>query len=263
MRLVLVTACALALDPTAQPQAVQVSRPGPTSPAPTVSSTVVQAIQAAADRVNVALERRDRPALEQLLAASFAWVHQADGRVDSREAWLANAARGVALAGQRSVRSEHGVEVAAHGVGAAQGPRTVVRIARVQLLDAAASRETWLRQTQVFIASGDAGWQLAFGQGTLMYAGPILDPDLHARYGGTYVIDADRTLVLRWEDAGLLAFFPNGQTAQIFLSSPTEEAARTVDTGRLHFTLGADGTPLTAALRQGNREVWRAARKAR
>ncbi len=129
VRLVSVAVCTLTLVATVRPQALQVSASGTTSPQPpTVSPTVVQAIQAAAERVNIALEQRNRPVLEGLLTASFSWVHQADGRIDSRDEWLANAARGLALAGQRSVRSEHGVEVAAYGVVDPQGPHTVVRL---------------------------------------------------------------------------------------------------------------------------------------
>lgn len=105
MRLVLVTACALTLGPTAGPQALQSRARTDVTEAAPVSSTVVEAIQAAAGRVNAALEQRNRLALDGLLTASFTWVHAGDGRVDAREEWLASAARGVALAGQRGVRS--------------------------------------------------------------------------------------------------------------------------------------------------------------
>lgn len=173
MRLVLVTACALTLGPTAGPQALQSRARTDVTEAAPVSSTVVEAIQAAAGRVNAALEQRNRLALDGLLTASFTWCTRAmAASTRARSGWRA-------------------------------------------------PLEAW--PWPVSVASG---------------------------------------LVLRWEDAGLFAFFPNGQTAQIFLASATEEAPRTLDTGRLHFTISADGTPVTVALRQGDREVWRAMRRA-
>ena len=93
-----------------------------------------------------------------------------------------------------------------------------------------------------------------------MYEGPTLDMALHQRYAGTYVIDADRKLVLSWEDDALFATLPNGAKAQIFLASPTEEATRTTGGGRFKFTLGADGRPVSVALVRGDKEAWRANR---
>ncbi|HEU5133826.1 MAG TPA: nuclear transport factor 2 family protein [Steroidobacteraceae bacterium] len=220
--------------------------------------SVHSAIEAVEQRFARALEARDRPALEPLLTDQFTWIHASDGRVDTREVWLATAARGTALAGQRTERTEHGATIQLHG---APQPNSAIRIARVRLLDAANKRESWLRQTHVLVRGGDGHWRLALGQGVLMYEGPVLDMALHQRYVGTYAISPDRKLVLAWDEGSLQATFPTGAKTQIFLASPTEEASRTLGAGRLKFTLGEDGRPVAASLVRGSEEVWRARRE--
>jgi len=214
-------------------------------------------IAAVEERLVRALDQHDRAALEPLIADPFTWVHASDGRVESREGWLVNAAKGMALTGQRTVRTEHGASLDVYG---APTPSTAVRVARVRLLDAPNNRESWLRQTHVLVRGADGAWKLAMGQGVLMYEGPTLDLALHQRYAGTFVIDADRKLVLSVEEGALFATLPNGAKAQIFLASPTEEATRTLGGGRFKFTLGADGRPETVALVRGDKEAWRARR---
>jgi ketosteroid isomerase-like protein len=220
--------------------------------------TALSAIEEVERRFAAALEARDRPALEKVLTDQFTWIHASDGRVDAREDWLANAARGMALSGQRSERTEHGASVQWHG---SPRPHTAIRIARIRLLDAANKRESWLRQTHVLVRGEDGGWRVAMGQGVVMYEGPELDLALHQRYAGTYVISPDRKLVLAWEDGSLQATFPSGARTQIFLASPTEEASRTVGAGSLRFTLGDDGRPAAVSLVRRHEEVWRAKRE--
>lgn len=229
-----------------------------------VNSAVSGAADAAADiavveaQFETALANRDRKALEPLIAEPFTWIHASDGRVDGREAWLANAARGMALSGQRKTRTEHGATLALYGSPA---PHSALRVARVQLVDGADHRETWIRQTQMFVRTDPGKWQLASGQGVVMYDGPPLDPALHARYAGTYVIDAKRKLVLVWKESTLLATFPSGAETQIFLASPTDEAMRNPAAGVLRFTLDASGAPVSAALVRAGEELWRGVRQ--
>jgi hypothetical protein len=244
--LVLVLVLVLALDPAPVP-------PAAGAPPPDVAAAIAD-VEARLER---ALRHRDRAALDAVVATPFTWVHASDGRTDTRDVWLASAAQGSALTGQRVERSEHGPSLAAYGT---PQPHTVVRVARVRLLDATGGRESWIRQTHVLVRDADGAWRLALGQGVLMYEGPPLDAALHARYAGTYVISPGRQLVLAFEDGALFATFPNGGAAQVFLASPTEEASRTLGAGRLRFTLGPDGRPVAAALVRGDREVWRATR---
>jgi uncharacterized protein DUF4440 len=225
---------------------------------PALDPATARAIDRVTDQFERALAQRDRATLETLLATPFTWVHASDGRTETRAVWLAAAAQGTALTGQRTTRTEHGPLLTAYG---RPEPTVVVRIARVQLVDSARARESWLRQTLVLVRGEDQSWRIASGQGTLMYEGPRLDRSLEARYVGTYALPDGRLLVLRWEDGGLFATLPNGATAQIFLGSPTEEVVRTTGAGRLRFTLGADGRPIAAALVRGETEVWRATRR--
>jgi ketosteroid isomerase-like protein len=215
-------------------------------------------IDALEQRFVAALEARDRPALEKMLTDRFTWIHASDGRVDSRETWLQNAARGMALAGQKSTRTEYGASVELYG---APQPSSAIRIARIRLVDVTNKRESWLRQSHVLVRGEDGAWRIAMGQGVVMYEGPPLDAGLHQRYAGTYIISPERKLLLAWEDDGLQATFPTGAKTQIFLASPTEEASRTIGAGRFKFTLGNDGRPIAVSLVRGNQEVWRAKRE--
>jgi len=222
------------------------------------SMAALSAIEDVERRFVRALDARDRPALEPLLADGFNWVHASDGRVDTRELWIANAARGMALTGQRSERTEHGTSVELHGE---PQPATAIRISRIRLLDTANTRESWLRQTHVLVRDEGGAWRIALGQGVVMYEGPRLDLAMHQRYAGTYVISPDRKLVLSWEDDALQAIFPNGGRTQIFLITPTDEASRTMGAGRLKFTLGEDRRPVAVSLVRGEQEIWRAKRE--
>jgi ketosteroid isomerase-like protein len=235
---------------------------------PTVAQAAAPATAGAADRAikdiatlesgfEAGLAARDVKLLEPLLADRFVWIHASDGRVDGRKEWLANAARGMALSGQRNARTEHDPTVTLYG----EEPHTAVRISRVRLVQAEVGRESWLRQTHTLVRNAAGAWQIAMGQGVVMYEGPPLDAALHARYAGVYAIDDGRKLLLEWSDGQLLATFPNGAKTQVFLLSPTEEAVRNLSVGSLHFTLDDKGNPTAASLMRGSQEVWRGTRE--
>src|SRR5262245_47701513 len=107
---------------------------GKAAPNATPSPEIAQSIEALEARLERALLQRNRAELEAIVATPFTWVHAVDGRVDSRNGWLAAAAQGMALTGQRSVRTEHGATLAAYG---APQPSTVVRVSGVQIVDSA------------------------------------------------------------------------------------------------------------------------------
>lgn len=225
--------------------------------AETAADRATADIAALESKFEAGLAARDAKLLEPLLADPFTWVHSSDGRVDGRKEWLANAARGMALSGQRNARTEHGASVVLYG----DEPHTAVRVARVRLVDSAGGREIWMRQTHTLVRNGAGPWQIAMGQGVVMYDGPPLDPALHARYAGTYAIEGGRKLVLEWTDGALLATLPNGAQTQVFLASPTLEAMRNPAAGVLHFTLDAQGNPQTASLVRGSEEIWNSLRQ--
>jgi ketosteroid isomerase-like protein len=208
-------------------------------------------------RLERALVQRDRAALEPIIASRFTWLHASDGRIETREAWLASAAAGAALAGVRQIRTEHTPAIDVHG----SPPHTVVRVARVRIIDSSGARESWLRQSHVFVREDDGAWRVAMGQGTVMYEGPPLDMGMHQRYIGIFDLPDGRVFKTTWEDGFLFGTLPNGAKFQLFLGSPTEEAVRTTGSGRMRFTLGPDGRPVTAALVRGTQELWRATRR--
>ena len=233
---------------------MQIAQAAPTAAA---AERALADIAAQEQKLEDGLAARDVKLLDPLLADPFTWVHSSDGRVDARDNWLASAGRGMALTGQRNKRTEHGATVQTYG----DGPHTAIRVARVQIVDTAGSREIWLRQTHTWVRNAAGAWQLAMGQGVVMYEGPLLDHALHARYAGTYVLGDGRKLVLEWTDGALLATFPNGARTQVFLASPTEEAMRNLGVGGLHFTLGEQGVPSAASLVRDSKEIWRATRQ--
>jgi len=223
----------------------------------TNAATPEEEIATLESQLEAGLAARDRKLLEPLIAEPFTWVHGSDGRIDQREDWLANAARGMALSGQRSARSEHGATLIFYG----DPVHTAIRVARVRLLDPSGKRESWMRQTHTLVRSSAGKWQLVMGQGVIMYDGPVLDPALHSRYAGVYMLGDGRQLVLEWTDGALLATFPSGAHTQIFLASPTLEAIRNPAAGTLMFTLDGSGSPTHAALVRAGQEQWRAAKK--
>ena len=209
------------------------------------------AIAAADARFEDALQKRDIAALEAVLADPFTWVHALDGRVDSRATFIAQTARNLGLSRQREDAATFDNLLAIHG-------STAVRVTRVRVRFRDGSRETWIRQTRVFVLDGGQ-WKLASGQGTRMYDGPVTTAKMYEPYAGAYVVDATRTLRLEWDGDGLVATYPSGTRTQVFLKSPTDEAASGTD--HLKFELNATGRPVAVQLFRGEELVWRGQRK--
>ncbi|HZZ91953.1 MAG TPA: nuclear transport factor 2 family protein [Usitatibacter sp.] len=233
----------------------------PSAPPPaTASSMAVQpaaaspeaAIDAQEARFTAALANRDVPSLERLVAESFTWQHP-EGRVDSREAFLAGVVHGVAHEGRHDLRQEYGPSLALNGASA-------TRTARVRLRDRAGTHETWLREDHAFTRTAGGEWRLASARNAILYEGAPLSDSLHSRYGGSFAVEPGRVLRLVWSGGILVATFPDGSSRQVFLVSPTEEAVRDPQAGHLRFTLSDDGRPATVALVRNGQEIWRATR---
>ena len=135
---------------------------------------------------------------------------------------------------------------------------TAIATSRVRTRFPDDNRETWVRQSRVYLWS-DGGWKLALGHGTPLYDGPVTSANLYAKYAGTYAMGDGRTLRLDWDGDSLMATLPNGPRTQIFLKSPTEEATALPD--HFVFTLDATGRPSTVRSVRGSTEIWRAERK--
>jgi ketosteroid isomerase-like protein len=217
-----------------------------TSPA----TSVAQAVAAVDAQFDEALANRSRPALEELLAHPFLWIHALEGRIDDRETFLTQSTRGMGLARQHEETTTFDSRLDVHGT-------TAISTARLRVRFGDGLREVWWRQTRVYVLEGEA-WKLASGQGTRMYDGPPTIAGLYARYAGTYAIDASRTLKLEWDGNSLLGTLPSGAQMQVFLKSATEEAASGPD--HFTFTLDPSGTPIAATLMRGEERLWRAER---
>ena len=199
-------------------------------------------------RFEQALEKRNRTELDSVLADPFIWVHALEGRVDSRSVFIENSMKGLGLARQYTQSSSFEKTLAVYG-------DTAIATARVRSRFSDGQRETWFRQSRVYVRNGGV-WKLAMGQGTRMYDGPITTADLYARYAGTYAIPDGRTLKMEWDGDSLIATFPNGTRSQVFLKSPTEEAIESVD--RFVFVLDNTGRVTAVRFMHGETESWRA-----
>ena len=153
-----------------------------------------------------------------------------------------------------TLRQEYLPEVSMRGDSA---ERTV----RLRLRDRAGTWERWVLQRQVFAREGGA-WRKVESVDTRLYDGKPLYDQMHARYGGTFMIAPGQRLQLVWQVGVLMARFPDGSTRQVFLASPTEEAVNPTMDGHFRFTLSDDGRPATVALVRNGQEVWRATRAA-
>jgi ketosteroid isomerase-like protein len=219
--------------------------------ATTQTADAARAIAAADARFEDALDKRDTAALEAVLTESFTWLHALDGRVDSRAAFVAQTARGMGLSRQREDATTFEDSLAVY-------PSTAIRVTRVRVRFKDGSRETWMRQSRVFVLDGGQ-WKLASAQGTRMYDGPVTTATLYESYAGVYVIDAKRTLRLDWDGNALMGTYPSGTRTQVFLKSPTDEAVFGLD--HLKFELNATGRPVAVQSLRGEELIWRGERK--
>ena len=210
-----------------------------------------RAVAEVEQRLEHALDHRDKAELESVIADTFIWVHALDGRIDSRSVFIANAVRGMGLSRQRNDSSTFDRAVTVYGDAA-------VVTSGVRSRSPGGDRETWFRQSRVYVR-GDGGWKLAMGQGTRMYDGPMTKSDLYARYAGTYLLPDSGTLLMEWDGNSLLATLPNGSRSQVFLKSPTEEAIATPE--HFLFVLDGSGQPTAVRLMRDTSELWRAERK--
>jgi ketosteroid isomerase-like protein len=234
-------ALALTLLAILRPQA-------PNSPPAADAASAIDAVEA---RFDDALAKRDRAALDELLAESFVWIHALDGRVDSRAVFLDQTARGLGLSRQREDHTTFDRTLALYG-------STAIRTTRVRIRFKDGVRETWMRQNRVYVSDG-VHWRLASAQGTRMYDGPVTAARTYEPYAGTYVIDTKRSLRLEWDGDALHATYPSGARTQVFLKSPTEEAVQGPD--HFRFELSADGRPLAVLLLRGEEQIWRGERR--
>jgi hypothetical protein len=215
------------------------------------SMAIEQSVADVERRFEAALDKRDRAELESILTPQFMWVHAGEGRVDSRAVFIEQSVRGMGLTRQRA-------SVATFERNMAMYDNTVIATSRVRNRFPDGARETWIRQTRIYVK--EAGhWKLAHGQGTRMYDGPVSDARLYERYAGTYALPDGRVLKMEWDGDSLLAELPSSSRMQVFLKSPTEEATTRPD--RYVFVLDEAGRPQAVRFLRGEMEIWRAERR--
>lgn len=241
MRAVLVS-CALAALVSNSPMGLA---------SPSDSTELQREIARLEAQLDAALAERDRSKLDKLIANPFTWIHSA-GIIDSREAWLDQAAKGRAFMRQRAELEELDASVITFPND------TLLRTARLRFRSNDGELETWMVQTRLYIKQ-DNRWKLAAGQGARLYEGPPIRAELYSRYAGRFQIEPGRELLMHWDGTSLFATFPNGNRYQIFLGSPTEEV--TTAASKLKFVLDSSGIPVQAILTSGDGELWRASRQ--
>jgi uncharacterized protein DUF4440 len=226
----------------------------------TSSGDVEHAIGVLEASFDAALARRDRAALDNLLADSFVWAggFARGGRNYSRASFLDEAVQGRALQRQRYPSATLDKALTVHD-------STAIRTELVRLRIANGTRDLWLQESRTFVRNGSA-WRIAFGMGGLLYEGPIVTAAVYAPYAGTYQIDADRLLHLDWDGNLLVSTYPTTRGAEwqerghVFLRSPTEEANLVSGGGRFRFVLDENGRPTDVLMMNGDQQVWRARR---
>lgn len=217
----------------------------------------VQEIEAIERQVTDALARRDRVALEGLLAEGFTFIH-ASGQLDSRKQYLDLAASGALTRQQVEVeRNNEPVRI--------YDGNTAIRISRPLFRFRQENRESRLRNTVVYVKLAGR-WQLATSQSTRLPDRPKaiqIDKRIYSSLVGTYEINPTRSLTIRQAGDTLLGEVPLRPPFELIPKSNTEFARYSEEGGYdgnddLVFTKDATGAVTHAALRFEGQELWRA-----
>lgn len=212
---------------------------------------VAQEVEAFERELSVALDGRDRAALERLLAEGFTFIH-ASGAQDTREEYIDRAAAGK-LVRQRGETDRTLEPLRVYG------GHTAIRVSRAVFFDQP------VRNVSVYVRAAE-GWRLASSQSTRLPARPVavpIDDRLRDSYVGRYAIDAQRTLVVTMEGGALVGRVPLRPAFELVPRSDTEFIRHNDEGGygdALVFVRNAEGTVAFAVLRDGDKEVWRAKR---
>lgn len=201
------------------------------------------------------LKRKDRAALERMLADGFFFVHSTGG-LETRKQYLDRAAAG-ALASQRSEFNT--LEEQWH----VYDGRTALRMARGSAQTP--SGELILRSINVYVKV-DGRWQWASSQSTRLPSRPkaaAIDRGLYSGYAGRYEVSPERVLTVSQEGETLRALFTGFQPAELIPRSETEFAWFNPEVNtdaQLLFVKDESGRVTHAVYRREGDEVWRAKR---
>jgi len=214
-----------------------------------------QQVRALREELSGALRRRDRAALERLIAVGFTFIH-ANGVIENRNQYIDAGAAGTQT-GQRA-----GSESFWDDQLRIYEEHTAVWTRRSgwRLND---GTELHLRSTNLYTIIGGR-WQLVFAQSVELPARPkanAIDPSVYSGYVGQYEISPGRTFTVTYE-GGVLKGMTTGRAAGELIPKPETEfiwfnADVKVDAQAIFIKAG-NGQTTHVAFRMNGNEVWRA-----
>lgn len=218
---------------------------------------IEQEIRAVGQELRDAAKRKDRVALERLIADGFTFIHS-NGATDSKKTYIDKAAAGA----QSLQQAGAGAEVQNEALRVYEGS-TAVWISRGILRNPIQNTELSLRTVMVY-ARINGHWQWVFGQSSPLPTRPnaaAIVQSLYEAYVGQYEIGAGRTFTVIKEGDTLRALTTNRQPGELIPKSETEFIWFNPDVNldaQFTFIRGDAGQVTHVAYRANGQEVWRA-----
>lgn len=205
-------------------------------------------------QINDAFARKDRAALEQMIADDFTFIHST-GLMETRKEYLDSAAAGN-LARQTSAVRRFDEQTRIY-----EG-RTAVRYGRTVMRNE--NFEFRMRNIAVCVKVGDR-WRWVSGQSTKLPSRPksiSINSKFYDLYAGQYEISANRFLTVAKEGEKLTAQVSGRPKLELIPKSDTEftRFSEDNDYGNSEIVFAADAKAQTihAAYRSDGEEIWRA-----
>ena len=232
---------------------------GQTNSQHTKDGKTEQEIRAFKQELIDAHKRRDRAALERMIADGFIFIHST-GNWETRQEYIENAAAG-ALTSQGTDLEFEGLDLelrSYEGHTAMVSSRGIIR-------DRSQNTENRLRGVDVY-AKIDGRWRWVLHQSTRLASRPkgaTIDPRILESCVGQYEIGAGRTFTVRKEGDGLKAQTTGRATGELIPKSETEftwfnPEINLPGVAEVSFLKDASGRVTQAVFRRDGQEVWRA-----
>jgi ketosteroid isomerase-like protein len=220
--------------------------------APTETATI-EAVQAFQAELFGAMQKRDRAALERLIADGFVFVHSTGG-LEERKRFIDNAVAG-SLSSQTESPQMFDRQLRVFGGHTALQTSRSVR-------DKGRPTEVNLRTLQIYVKL-DGRWQWLSGQSVRLPSRPAsvtLDPRVYEEHVGQYAIGENRMFTVS-RDGDILRGRTNARGGELVPKSATEfiwfDAENNAD-AQIIFLADQSGGVTHAVFRRDGQEVWRA-----
>jgi hypothetical protein len=197
-----------------------------------------------------ATARRDRAALEQLIAPEFTAIDRA-GTTRDRAAWIELVVSGAMLA-QKSEPEELGDDVTVVGSGAA------VRSSVFRFQDLARQRDIGIKTRTVY-ARIDGEWRVISIQQTQLHDGPIVTGSYEGVIG-KYLLEAGRPFTIAKVGKTLFATLPTGAANVPLFETPGGGLVGPGGEFVYSFERDSNGRASTVTMTRYGKTVWRAKR---